>query len=158
MGYDVNKNLVIASNALKQNLKTYLSEYKMINDSIKIKNAFIINVGIDFEIVVLPNYNNNDVLNECLTALNTYFNIDNIQINQPIILGELYVLLDKIKGVQTVKMVELINKTGTSLGYSDYAYDIKGATINNVVYPSIDPMIFEVKYPNSDIRGKVVPL
>ena len=86
------------------------------------------------------------------------FNIDKLQINQPLILGDLYVALDKVEGVQTVKNVEILNKTGTSLGYSDYAYDIKGATINDVVYPSIDPMIFEIKYPNSDIRGKVVPL
>ena len=53
---------------------------------------------------------------------------------------------------------EVKNKTGTSIGYSDYAYDVKGATINNVVYPSIDPMIFELKYPNTDIQGRVVPL
>ena len=70
----------------------------------------------------------------------------------------MYILLDKVNGVQTVNDIVINNKTGVSLGYSNYAYDIEGATINNVVYPSLDSMIFEVKYPNIDIQGRVVPL
>jgi alanine dehydrogenase len=68
------------------------------------------------------------------------------------------VILDEVEGVQTVKNITISNKVGTNLGYSQYAYDVTGATINNVVYPSIDPMIFEVKYPNQDIQGRVVTL
>jgi hypothetical protein len=61
-------------------------------------------------------------------------------------LRNLYAILDRIEGVQIVKNIEIINKTGTSLGYSPYAYDIPGATMNNVIYPSLDPSIFELKY------------
>ena len=86
-----------------------------------------------------------------------YFDIDNWQVNEPILLKNLYILLDKIDGVQTVNDVRINNKVGEALGYSQYAYDIPGATLKNVVYPSIDPMIFEVKYPNVDIKGRVVP-
>jgi hypothetical protein len=128
----------------------------MIGDSLTIKDGFIINIGVDFEIITLPNFNNNEVLRKCLVALINYFNIDNWQINEPIILRNINVLLDEIDGVQTVKKLTINNKTGTTLGYSQYAYDIDGATQNNVVYPSIDPMIFEVKYPNQDITGRVV--
>jgi len=156
LAYDANKNLKTASNALKQNLSTYISQYRVINDSIKIKDAFIINIGVDFEIITLPQYNNNLVLTNCITSLQNYFNIDNWQINEPIILRDLYILLDKIDGVQTVKSVSIVNKTGLSLGYSPYSYDIPGATQNNTIYPSLDPMIFEVKYPSTDIKGKVV--
>ena len=158
LGYDSNKYLNTASTALKQNLKTYLSEYRIINDSVKIKDAFIINIAVDFDIIVLPNYNNNEVLQNCIIALQNHFQIDKWQINQPIILKDLYVMLDKVEGVQTIQNIVVKNKTGNSIGYSDYAYDVKGATINNVVYPSIDPMIFELKYPNTDIQGRVVPL
>ena len=156
--YNINKNLTYASQALKQNLITYLSQYRIINDSINIKDAFIINIGINFDIIVLPNFLNNQVLSNCITALKNYFNTDNWQVNQPIILRELYILLDKIEGVQTVKNIEISNFVGSNLGYSDYAYDISGATKNNIIYPSIDPMIFEVRYPNADIQGRVVPL
>jgi hypothetical protein len=158
LSYDFNKKLTTTSPALKQNLQTYLSFYRMINDSITIKDAFIINIGVNFDIIVLPNYNSNEVLIQCLAALQDYFAIDKWQINQPIILRDIYILLDRIEGVQTVKNIAITNKVGTSLGYSQYSYDTTGATSGNVVYPSLDPMIFEVKYPNTDIQGRVVPL
>jgi hypothetical protein len=156
LSYDISKKLRTASPALKNNLKTYLSEYRMINDSITIKDAFIVNIGINFDIIALPNFNNNEIIIRCVEALTEYFNIDKWQINEPILLRDLYVLLDKIEGVQTVKNIEIINKSGEILGYSQYAYDVVGATINQVVYPSLDPMIFEVKYPENDIKGRIV--
>jgi hypothetical protein len=157
LSYNNVKNLINASDALKRNLNTYLSQYKMINDSIGIRDAFIINIGIDFEIITLPGANSDEVLLKCILALQDTFNIDKWQINQPIILRDLYVVLDQIEGIQTVTSIQIVNKVGSINGYSDYAYDISGATANNVIYPSLDPMIFEVKYPNSDIQGKVVP-
>jgi hypothetical protein len=158
LSYDFDKKLTTTSTALKQNLQTYLSFYRMVNDSITIKDAFIINIGVNFDIIVLPNFNSNEVLVQCLVALQDYFAIDKWQINQPIVLRDIYILLDRIEGVQTVKNISITNKVGTSLGYSQYSYDTAGATSGNVVYPSLDPMIFEVKYPNTDIQGRVVPL
>jgi hypothetical protein len=156
--YNSTGNLRTASSLMKANLATYLAEYRMINDSVKIKNAFIINIEVTFDIIVLPNYNNNKTITNCITSLTSFFDIDKWQINQPILLSDLFILLDKVEGVQTVKNVTINNLVGEALGYSDYAYDIPGATINQVVYPSIDPMIFEVKNPNTDIKGRVVPL
>ena len=156
LGFDSNKKLIAPSEALKSNIRTYLSVYKMIGDSVKIKEAFVINLGIDFEIIALPNYNSNEVLRNCIIELQNYFNIDNWQINEPIVLRDVYAVLDNVKGVQTVKNISFTNKTGGS--YSNYRYDVTGATVNNVIYPSIDPMVFEVKFPNSDIKGKVVNL
>ena len=147
-------NLTTAGPALKQNLQTYLSQYRVIGDSVNIKDGFIINIGVDFEITVRPNFNSNEVLRKCLTELQTYFNINNWQMNEPILIKEVFLLLDRVQGVQTVKNVYIINKVGS--GYSQYAYDIPGATLNQVIYPSIDPMIFEVKTPNTDIKGKIV--
>jgi hypothetical protein len=158
LGFNLNSNLVTTSDLVKQNLTTYLSQYRLINDSVRIKDAFIVNIGINFDIIVLPNYNNSDILIKCVNALQSYFSINNWSINQPIVLRELYILLDRIQGVQTVKNIEIVNKVGESLGYSNTSYDIVGANISNVIYPSIDPMIFEVKYPNTDIQGRVVPL
>ena len=158
LSYNINKQLRTASALLKRNLQTYLSEYRMINDSINIKDAYIINIGVNFDIIVAPNFNNSETITRCIDSLTNYFDIDKWQVNEPIILKNLYILLDKVKGVQTVKNVEVVNLTGTSLGYSDFAYDVSGATVNEVVYPSIDPMVFELKYPNQDILGRVVPL
>ena len=155
---DINSNLSTASNTLKQNLKTYLNQYRMIGDTISIKDAFIINIGIDFEIITLPNYNNNQVLKKCITALQAYFNIDRWQINQPIIINPLFVLLDEVEGVQTVKKIQFKNLAGVSKGYTQYAYDMEGATQNGTIFPSLDPSIFEIKFPNVDIKGQVVSI
>jgi len=154
--FDANRKLKTPSRALKNNLKTYLNQYKMIGDSVTIKDGFIINIGCDFEIITLPNVNNNEVLRACIEALQRYFNIDNWQINQPIILRDINVLLDQVSGVQTVKRVTISNKAGTTSGYSRFGYDIEGATQNGIIYPSLDASIFELKYPNQDITGKIV--
>ena len=156
--FDINNKLNTASRALKQNITTYLSQYRMVNDAVNIKDAFIINIGVNFDIIILPNFNSNEVLSKCILALQDFFAISKWAINEPIVLRDLYILLDAIEGVQTVKSVNITNLVGENLGYSPYAYDINGATISNVVYPSLDPSIFEVKYPNTDIQGRVVNL
>ena len=158
LSQNASQQFTISSNALKNNLRTYLSQYKIIGDSIEIKDAFIINIAIDFEIIVFPNFNNNNVILSCIAELQEYFNRDKWQINQPILLRDLFILLDKVTGVQTVKDIKITNKAGVSSGYSQYGYDISSATQNRVVYPSLDPSIFEIKYPNRDIKGRVVPL
>lgn len=156
LGFNQNKQLISPSDVLKQNLKTYISQYKMLTDSINIKDAYIINIGLDFDIIIRPNYSGRDVLLQCLSLLKDYFNIDKWEINQPIILSEVYSLLDTVSGVQTVSNITINNISGEELGYSKYSYDIKSATLNNVIYPSLDPCIFEIKYPDNDIQGRIV--
>ena len=151
-------NLTSPSRTLKKNLRTYLSQYKMIGDSIEIKDGYIINIGIDFEIIVLPNFINSQVILACINVLQECFNTKDWQFNQPIFINDLYVKLDRVEGVQTVKDIKFSNKSGIQSGYSQYSYDIEGATQNQIIYPSLDPSIFEIRYPQQDIKGRVVPL
>jgi len=155
LAYDENKNLTNLNPATRQNLITYLEEYRMLTDAINIKDAFVINFGIEFDIVSFKQTNNDQVLLDCISALKQYFAVDNWQINQPIIINEVYNVIGAVKGVQNVEHVKLVNKSGTSLGYSQYSYDFDSATINNVLYPSMDVSIFELKYPNTDITGRI---
>jgi hypothetical protein len=154
LSYNSNKQLTSASNTLKQNLVTYIDQYRMVTDAINIKDAFYINIGVNFDITVLSGYSNKDVLTNCISTLQSHFNIDNWQINQPIILSDIQSKLLQVKGVQSVVKLEVINKQGGN--YSQYGYDIAGATKNGNVYPSLDPAIFEVRFPNTDIQGRVV--
>lgn len=164
LGYDSNGKFQNLNPATKQNLQNYLSYYRILTDAINIKNAYIVNIGIDFEIIVLPNYNSNEVLLKCIDALKTMFSNSKMQINNPIVLTDIYVLLDKIDGVQSVIRpdkdenggLQIVNKFGGN--YSSNKYGIQNATRNGIVYPPKDPSIFEVKYPDTDIRGKVVSL
>ena len=145
--------LIKASNVIKQNLKTYLSYNKMMSDAILIKDAYYTNIKVNFDITVLPAYNSQEVLTKCITELKSYFDISKWQINQPIIYSDIYNLIGAIKGVQSVLKVDITNLAGGN--YSPYGYDIKSATKQGVIYPSLDPMIFEVRYPESDIYGRV---
>ena len=156
LGYDSNKKLTVSGNTLKSNLTTYLGQYRMLTDAVNIKDAFIVNIGIKYDIIVLPSASAREVLLKCTETLKEYFTVEKWSINQSINISKLYTLLDRVKGVQTVQKIEIVNKTGGV--YSQYAYDIPGATRNNILYPSYDPCIFEIKYPDSDIEGRVISL
>jgi len=156
LGFNESKQLVALNDAIKENLKTYLGYYRILTDAINIKDAFIINIGIDFEISVLPNYNSNEVLLKCINSLRELFDVDKWQINQPVIKSDITTTLANIKGVQSVVGVKFKNLYDTDFNYSGNVYDLDSATRNGVIYPSLDPSIFEVKFPNQDIRGRVV--
>ncbi len=147
-------NFVEPNSALKENIRTYISEYRMLTDAINIKSAFVINIAVDFEIITRPNENSNEVILKCISRLKTMLSNGRMQINGPIDLSSMMSELDKIEGVQSVVNFEFTNKTGGS--YSSNVYNVKNAIKNNILYPSLDPSIFEIKYPNSDIRGRVV--
>jgi hypothetical protein len=154
LSYNSNKQLTTASSTLKQNLVTYLNQYRMVTDAINIKDAYYINIGLNFDITVVSGYANKDVITNCITVLKDHFNIDKWQINQPIILSDIQSKLLQIRGVQSVVKLEITNKQGGN--YSQYGYDIAGATKRGNIYPSLDPAIFEIRFPDTDIQGRVV--
>lgn len=154
LAYDDNKKLVNATTDLKTNLKEYLEPFRMVTDAVIIKDAYYINLGLSFDITIIPGLSNNQILTDCIAALTDYFNIDKWQINQPIIISDVNSVLLQIKGVQSVVKIQFTNKSGGN--YSPYSYDVSGAFRSGVLYPSLDPATFEIRYPDLDIQGRVV--
>ena len=152
--YNENKNLTKANEALIYNLRHYLSKYRMISDRVNIIDGFIINIGVDFTILTYSTYNKKEVLTECLNTVKQFFDIELWQFSNPINIGQLELEIAKVNGVQAVAKLELINLVGD--GYSIYEYDLKSATRNKIIYPPIDPSVFEIKNPEVDIRGNVL--
>ena len=153
LGLDENGNLAKLNQAVKENLKTYMNEYRMLTDGININDGFIINIGVEFEVKVFQTYNKSEVVTKCISELKDFFNLDNWTFNQTINLSEIELLLANVEGVISVPVLKITNKCGGS-GYSPCAYNIDSATKDKIVYPSLDPSIFELKYPNTDITGK----
>jgi len=155
LGYDTNGNLAVLNTVVKDNLARYLDQFRMLTDDINIVDAFIINIGVQFDISVLRNYNVNDVLARSIGTVQEFFQTDKWSINEPIILADLSYNIGLVEGVQTVRSVKIFNKYQfiDGVGYQNYRYDIDEATINGVIYPSLDPSIFELKYPQTDIIG-----
>lgn len=166
LGYDSKKKLTNVNQAVKENLQTYLGQYRMVTDAINIKNAYVINVGVKFSIMTRPNFNKNEVLLRAIEIVKTFFDIDRWQVNQPIILSDLVYQLSLVDGVATIVPpvednkqslpIVITNKYKTANGYSGNLYDIDTATKNGIIYPSLDPSIFELKFPGTDIEGRVV--
>jgi hypothetical protein len=156
LGYNKEKSLTNLNSTTKGNLKKYLSQYRLMTDSINIKNGYIINMGINFSIVVLPGRNSKEVILRCIDALKAEFHIDRMQFNQPIIVKDTILTLANVEGVQSVINVDFVNKWRESGGYSGNKYDLELANQNGIIYPSLDPAVFEIKFPNKDIKGEVV--
>ena len=154
LGYDSKKNLTKINKAVKENIKTYLSEYRLLTDGINLLDGFIINIGVDFEIMVYNSYNKNEVMLKCITEIQKYFNIDDWSFNQPINISELELIIGGVEGVLSIPKCEIVNKCGGV--YSKNKYNIQSATKGKMVYPSLDPSVFELKYPGKDIKGRVV--
>lgn len=155
LGYNSSKNLTTLNSLVKKNLAKHLEQYRILTDDVNILDAFVINIGVNFDIVVYRNYNINDVLARAIDAVKDFFNIDNWQINQPIILNDLRLAIGSVEGVQTITNVSLTNKYKFKDGrdYQEYRYPINEATIDDIVYTSLDPSIFELRYPETDIVG-----
>lgn len=156
LGYDGNKKLTTLNQAIKQNLKTYLGEYRMITDGVNIINGFIVNIGVDFEVICYQNYNKSEVLSACLAELQSYFEIDNWTFNKTINISEIELILANVEGVMSVPSVKIHNLCAGDGNYSPNKYNIEAATKGKIIYPSLDPSIFEVKYPNKDIKGRAL--
>ena len=154
LGYDANGNLTQLNTATKNNLKTYLNDYRLITDAVNILDGYIINIGVNFEITTFSNYNKREVVLNCIQSITNYFNIYNRKINQPINLGELELELANVDGVSTIPKLEIYNICDETHSLNEY--DIKTATKNKIVYPSLDPSIFELKFPNTDIKGRAL--
>jgi len=168
LGYNVDKNLVPLNRAVKQNLKTYLSQYRLLTDAINIKDGYVINIGVKFNIIVKRGYNKNDVLFKSIQVVKDFFAPDKWQMNQPIVLSDLAYQISLVDGVVSLVPPEvnnpnrdliLIENKNSAVNGSDYSgniYDIRTASQEGVIYTSLDPSIFELKKPNSDIEGRVV--
>ena len=154
LGYNSNKNLSTLNSAVKENLKTYLNEYKMVTDGINILDGFVINFGINFDITILTGYNRNEVLTKCIESLKNYFDIDKWSFNDTINTNEVELILANVEGVVSIPNLEFYNKCGGN--YSPRSYNFVEATRNKIIYPSLDPSVFELKFPNKDIKGRVV--
>ena len=166
LGYDAGKSLVSLNQAVKENLQTYLTQFRMVTDAVNIKDAYVINVGVKFNIITMTGYNKEEVLLRCIDSIRDYFNIDKWQIGQPIVLADLAYRISIVDGVSAVvppeddnptnSPVVITNKFLESGGYSGNVYNISESTRDGVVYPSLDPSCFELKFPTTDIEGRVV--
>jgi len=150
-------NLIVSPDSLKENLITYLNQFRMISDAIDILDARVINIGLEFRIAVETNANKSLVIQNIIARLQEFFSIDNFQIDQPILLSDVRNIIFNNPGVLSVVELQVNNFVGFENGrqYSDQTLDISASTFNNMVFPPPGG-IFEVRFQNFDIQGQAV--
>lgn len=156
LSYDSNKNLTPANQALINNLINYLKQYRMITDAINVIDGYIINIGVEFSISVFKGYNKKDVLLSVIETIQDFFNIDKWNFSQTINLSQLELTMAKVEGVQSILSLDIYNLNANDGNYSVVEYDINSATRNKIIYPSVDPSVWEVKFPDRNIKGTII--
>lgn len=155
LSYNADKQFVASNQAIKENLRNYLKQYRLLTDAVNIKDCFIVNISVKISVITYPGENSNEVILQCLERAKQLFDNDKMSINAPIIISRITSELDRIPGVQTVQDIQFENEIDTNAGYSGIVYNVKNAIRNGILYPSVDPSIFEVRFPNRDIQIRV---
>ena len=154
---DGSGNLTLSPDTLKKNLSVFLDQYRLVSDAIDILDAKVVNVGIDFEVTVDPNFESEAVLSRAIGKIIEYTNVENFQIGQPITMSQIQNLIFNTPGVVSVINMKFVNLSGNlnNREYSNFVYNIPNHTRKGLVIPPIGG-IFEVKFPSFDIRGSAV--
>jgi hypothetical protein len=149
--------LVVSPDSLKKNLQTYLNGFRMISDAIDILDAQVINLKLEFSVVVDPSKNKKLVLQNIVSRLKNYFAVKHFEIDQPIILSDLQNIIYNNNGIISVTNVSIKNLFGPQSGreYSPAQFDVQSNTTKGII---IGPpgSIFEIKFGNYDIEGTSV--
>lgn len=158
---DLDGNLTTTNRATKENLMRYLKEFKIASDRVNIIDPFIINIGVDFKFYSKKGFDNDEVLFNISREVEDYFKLENVDLNQPILIGDLIQKMDSAEGVISITDLEIKNLY-SSEGDDEYSNVIYDTSINgenyskekSIVYPPLDVGIFELRYPLKDITGK----
>ena len=153
---DARNRLITSPDSLKLNLQRFLSPYRLISDAIDILDAKVINLTFHFECMIDPSLNKNSTLQKILLSLENFFRITNFHIDQPIIMSDVTNLIYKIPGVISVEKIEFRSISGVldNRTYSEHYFDVSANTKRGIVIP-LPGSIFELRYPDFDIEGKV---
>ena len=154
---DSDGHLTQASDTLKLNLRNYLNEFRLISESISVKDASIINFGIEFTIRVRPNANKIATVQRVINNLRSLLDVSKFQVGEPIVESNITLAILNTQGVQALPSLKLINFFGDvgDISYSSEVFDLNENMLNGLVVPPAGS-IFELKFPNTNILGNVL--
>ena len=150
---DENRKLAVATQTLKNNLKMWISRNKMVNDTVDILDAIIINLGIDFVIIADPSKNKHKILSSAMTALSQHLSTAP-DIGEPLQITDIYKVLNKLDGVVDTSGVKIKRKIGSEYSNTSYNIDLNTSVDGRTLHIP-ENAIYEVRFPETDIRGEV---
>jgi hypothetical protein len=164
LSYDSNGNLTdVVSNTLKDNVTEYISQYRMINDFVEIQSGEVIDLGLEIDVVIDRNEIESDVIKSIIEKTIEYFTIEKRKMGDPLFTGELLKEIGTTTGVVNVVDVRLFNKTGGEYSLAEVSQSYKDDVTKEIqqsdmtVYMKSN-QIFQIRFPNKDIKVRVKPL
>jgi len=150
---DPDGNLSPCHQILKNNTKTWLNNYRMVNDTLDILDAKIINIGIKFTAVTNYDQDKYEALNASITAIQEIFSAK-LDISQPIYITKIYDVVNELEEIVDVTDVVIEHKTGGL--HSDFSYDLEHyiSADGRILYAP-ENVVYELKYPDKDIVGTI---
>jgi len=149
-------NLTLPSEVIKNNIETYMKNFKSFSDTIRITNGRIINIGVDFTIVPMADVNESQAMMDCILVLQRYFDTARSNFNDSIVISDIQSRLQNLASVRAVPTLNITNRVGVveGRGYSGTQFNIKANTTSGIVKLPQDA-VWELKYPNFDIISRV---
>ena len=150
-----------STNSLKENMATYLAEYRMINDYVNVRDGKVINLGFEIDLFVDKAYNSGEIINNTINTVKDYFNVNKWEMGQNVYMAQLIESINNVAGVLNVIDVKVFNKVGgnyslnrTSQAYTSIETKQINLTADFALFNEYDSM-FEIKFPQSDIKVRV---
>ena len=156
LGWNDSEHLVPVNEAIKENIRQFLRQYRMLTDAINILDGYVVNVGAKIEVSTLKTFSNREAKIRVINEVGEALSPQNRDFNQPIVQGEIVNDLNALDGVQNVQTIEFENLFDSDEGYAGNRYDLERAERQGVIYPSRDPSIFTIRFPNKDIEVRIV--
>jgi hypothetical protein len=161
LSYDTNGALTnTVSNALLDNLATYLSNYRMINDYIAIETADVVDLSIDLYVVLESTQNQGNIITSIIDKVSSYFNPSNRELGQNVNISEINRILQSENGVISVTQIDIFNEVG-----GEYSSSQTSMAYSNTITRQIEPQegtifalpnqIYQIRFPTKDIRVRV---
>jgi hypothetical protein len=164
LSYDQEGNLTdVVSNTLKNNIVSYLSEYRMLNDYLEIDSGEVIDFQVEVDMVIDKNASQTEILKSSVNSISSYFSIENRKMGDPLFVGDLYSIIGNVTGVINIVDIRVFNKVGGEYSSSE----VSQAYVNNVtkeiqqsdmtIYMKSN-QIYQIRFPEKDIKIRVKTL
>jgi len=164
LSYDSDGNLTdVVSNTLKDNVTEYISQYRMINDFVEIQSGEVIDLGLEIDVVIDRNELESDVIKSIIEKTISYFAIEKRKMGDPLFTGELLKEIGSTSGVVNVVDVRVFNKTGGEYSQAEVSQTYKTPATKEILQADMtvymkSNQIFQIRFPNKDIKVRVKPL
>ena len=150
-----------STSTIRENIATYLADYRMINDYVQITNGRIVNLSFEVDLYIDKKYPQSQIISQVINEIKNYMAISKYEMGDNIYMSPLFEIINSVGGVLNVLDVRVFNKVGDKYSLNEISQSYSDTTTKQIDLTSDFTLfgepttMFEVKYPNVDIVVRV---